>query len=149
MAKNHDKEAEQKSESVEIEVAEENGLSLEQRRIAESKKSVLVALEASFGIVSTACKTANISRQTFYRWMQEDEVFKAMVESMQEYTLDFVESHLLKRIKEGSDAAIIFYMKTKGKKRGFIEKAPEGNDGNQDKITRPAFKLPDGTTIEL
>ena len=34
----------------------------------------------SLGIVTEACKKIDISRQTFYRWYQEDEVFKKEVD---------------------------------------------------------------------
>ena len=37
--------------------------------------------------------------------------------------MDFAESQLHQQIKDGSVAATIFYLKTKGKKRGYIEKS--------------------------
>jgi hypothetical protein len=86
------------------------------------KKAMLDALEKSLGIVTTACKSVGISRQTHYRWMDEDAEYKETVASISDMALDFAESQLQKRMKDGSDAAIIFYLKTKGKRRGYIER---------------------------
>jgi hypothetical protein len=92
-------------------------------QIAHKKKAILLALEQSLGVVTSACKLTGIPRRTFYGWMERDEKFAAEVSDMGEIALDFAESQLHKRIKDGSDAAVIFYLKTKGKKRGYIERA--------------------------
>ncbi len=83
---------------------------------------MLEALEVSLGIVSTAAKKANIDRTIHYDWLKSDPEYKAAVESIQESVIDFAESHLYKLVKEGNPAATIFYLKTKGKKRGYIER---------------------------
>ena len=85
------------------------------------KEAMLLALEASMGIVSTACKSAGISRDTHYRWLKEDEDYSKKVDEMNNVTLDFVESELHKKIKKGNLTAIIFYLKCRGKDRGYIE----------------------------
>ncbi len=84
------------------------------------KEAMLEALEKSLGIVSTACKMVDISRQTHYAWLKADEEYKSAVNSIQDSVLDFAESHLYKLVKEGNPAATIFFLKTKGKKRGYI-----------------------------
>jgi hypothetical protein len=86
------------------------------------KKAMLEALELSLGIVSTASKKANVGRTQHYEWLKEDPQYKAAVEAIQESVIDFAESHLYKLIKEGNPAANIFYLKTKGKNRGYIER---------------------------
>jgi hypothetical protein len=95
----------------------------EQKRTTDSKKRVLKALETSLGIVSAACKESEVSRTQFYKWIKEDEEFKQEVEELQNVVLDFAESTLHKLIADGNTAATIFFLKTKGKKRGFIEKS--------------------------
>jgi len=89
---------------------------------APKKVAMLEALEKSLGIVSTAAKAANVDRQSHYNWMKDDPAYKSAVESIQESVIDFAESHLYKLVKEGNPAATIFYLKTKGKKRGYIER---------------------------
>lgn len=83
---------------------------------------MIEALEKSLGIVTTACKSVGISRVTHYEWMKEDEEYRKSVEGISDIALDFAESKLHKSIESGSDTATIFYLKTKGKKRGYIEK---------------------------
>jgi hypothetical protein len=87
------------------------------------KEAVLQALEKSLGIVTTAVKSVGIARSTFYKWINEDEDFAKKVKDIDNITLDFAESQLHKQIQDGNTSATIFYLKTKGKKRGYVEKS--------------------------
>lgn len=89
------------------------------------KKEVLNALEKSLGVVTTACKNVGISRETYYKWLREDKKFKDAVNDIDAVALDFAESQLHKQIQEGSTSATIFYLKTKGKKRGYVERTEQ------------------------
>lgn len=91
-------------------------------KIQHTKKALIDALEKSLGVVTTACKIVGIDRTTFYRYLKDDEDFAKKVQEIENVTLDFVESQLHKQIKENSTAATIFFLKTKGKKRGYIER---------------------------
>lgn len=104
------------------------------------KKEILSELEDRKGIVSIACKSIGLARSTFYKWLHDDEEFKKAVDEIQEVAIDYVESKLFEKIDgvwmkgndpddedniykvPPSDAAIIFYLKTKAKKRGYIER---------------------------
>jgi hypothetical protein len=86
------------------------------------KKTFIEALKKSFGVITKACEIVGIDRSTYYKWLQNDELFKFEVENIDEYVLDFVESKLLANINSGNTAEILFYLKTKGKKRGYIER---------------------------
>lgn len=88
----------------------------------QHKRAMLDALEKSLGVVTAACKAAGIGRTTHYLWMQEDAEYRAAVEGLSDVALDFAESQLHKQIKEGNSTATIFFLKTKGKKRGYIER---------------------------
>lgn len=88
----------------------------------DKKEKVLEALERSLGIITPACKEVGITRDTFYRWLREDEDFKNKVEEINELQGDFVENQLFKKIKEGSERSILFYMKYKGRNRGYTER---------------------------
>jgi hypothetical protein len=101
------------------------------------KKAMIEALIKSLGIVTMACKTVDISRQTHYRWMQEDEKYKAEVDDVSDVALDFAESMLHKQIENKDTAATIFYLKCRGKKRGYIERS------EMDVNIKEMPKLPD------
>ncbi len=83
---------------------------------------MLQALKKSLGNVSGACEKANIERSAHYRWMEDDEGYKRDVDDLENIALDYVESKLFNSISNGSDTAIIFFLKTKGKKRGYVER---------------------------
>jgi ACT domain-containing protein len=85
------------------------------------KKKLLEALERNLGIVTPACKEVGISRDRYYTYYNEDPEFKKKVDELTEFTLDFVETKLFQNIKEGSEKSILFYMKYKGRKRGYID----------------------------
>lgn len=72
--------------------------------------------------VSATCAALNISRQTFYRMRKEDKVFKEELKEAEESIIDNVESKLLGKINDGDTTCMIFYLKTKGKKRGYVER---------------------------
>jgi len=91
-------------------------------KTVQHKKAMLDALEKSLGVVTSACKTVGIGRTTHYLWMDSDPEYKAAVDSIADVAIDFAESQLHKQIKEGNSTATIFFLKTKGKKRGYIER---------------------------
>lgn len=99
----------------------------------KNKKLILQALEKTLGIVTPACKEVGISRETFYRWYNSDDVFKKVVDDINEVTLDFAETQLLKKIKEGSERSILFYMKYRGRNRGYNDSLDITSGG--EKIT--------------
>ena len=113
-----------------------------------NKKEILASLETHKGIVTSACASIGLARSTYYSWLESDAEFKEAVNEIQEVAIDFVESKLMEKINgvtmldkvtDGeevtyslppSDTAIIFYLKTKGKKRGYIERQEFGVDVN-------------------
>ena len=98
------------------------------------KRSLLEALEKSLGIVTSACKSAGCSRETFYKYCKEDDDFKRDVDELSNVALDFAESQLHKQIRDGIPSSTIFYLKTKGKSRGYIEKLELDITGNIQKL---------------
>ena len=91
-------------------------------KIEHTKKALVEALEKSLGVVTTACKIVGVARSTYYEYYNNDPEFKKACDDVENVTLDFVESQLHKQIKEGNSTSTIFYLKTKGKSRGYVEK---------------------------
>ncbi len=86
------------------------------------KRAMLEALEKSLGVVTTAARVADVSRETHYRWLKEDAEYKEAVRLIGEQAIDFAESYLHALIKDKNPAAVIFFLKTKGKARGYVER---------------------------
>ena len=94
------------------------------------KEIFLKALEANLGHITKACKAANIHRRTYYSWIDKDDEFREECDNVSESLLDLAENKLLSKIKEGDNTCIIFFLKTKGRKRGY-------NESTQLEITKP------------
>ena len=97
--------------------------SLTELDIKDPKKVAMIqALTKALGVVKMACESVGISRQTHYNWLKEDAAYKTACDNLPEVVLDFAEHHLHKLISQGNPAATIFLLKTKGKKRGYVER---------------------------
>lgn len=86
------------------------------------KSKMIAALEKTLGVVTSAAKIANIDRTIHYDWLKSDPEYKQRVESIKDIALDFAESQLHKQIQDGEVSSTIFYLKTQGKNRGYIER---------------------------
>lgn len=95
-------------------------MSVTKQHTIKKKEEMVAALVKSLGIVTIACKEVGIERTTHYDWMKNDEEYKKLVEDIGDVALDFAESMLHKQIQDKDTTATIFYLKTKGKKRGYI-----------------------------
>lgn len=84
-----------------------------------NKKEFLEALRKTMGNVSKACEKVGVSRQTFYNWKENDPEFLDGCLNVKASAIDMTESALLKQITEGNTTAIIFYLKTQAKDRGY------------------------------
>lgn len=101
---------------------EENPHIVVVNRMQLIKKALIKAMEQTLGIVTQACRIVGVSRNTYYDYYNQDPEFRKECDSIQELALDFAELALQKKIMHGDTTAIIFYLKTKGRKRGYIEK---------------------------
>lgn len=78
-----------------------------------AKKKVLKELQ-NVPVISVAAKAAGISRQTVYRWMQEDtefnEAFKKAIKYGVRHINDMSESQLISMIKDGKWPVIKYWL---------------------------------------
>lgn len=101
-----------------------------QNKTAASKEAFLTQLEQSFGLVATTCRKVGISRSTYYKWRKDDSQFADRADEVKELQKDAVEALILKKMKDGDTAMLIFYAKTQMKDRGYVERTEiVGKDG--------------------
>jgi len=96
------------------------------------KQNLLAALREARGVVSTACACCGVARRTFYNWLDTDADFRRSVEDINEEAVDFVEGKLMERIEAGAERSIIFFLKTRGKRRGY----KESGNGESEMLNR-------------
>jgi hypothetical protein len=89
--------------------------------LSDRQKRMIAAMEKTMGIVAHAAPIAKISRDTHYAWLEKYPEYRRKIEEIENLALDTAESELLELIKERNPQAIMFYLKTKGKKRGYTE----------------------------
>ena len=82
----------------------------------------LIAYEKALGVLKTACEATGMCRKTIWEWRKKYPEFDEACHECEEIAVDFVESKLYKLINDGAEASTIFYLKTKGRKRGYVEK---------------------------
>jgi len=70
--------------------------------------------------ISEACRQIKIDRRTFYRW-HKTSTFRQQLDDVMQSRIDLAESALVRNIQSGDTASIIFFLKTIGKSRGYIE----------------------------
>ena len=98
------------------------------------------------GNLTIVAKSLGVSRTAVFNWVQEYEL-KGIVEEARENRLDFVESALDNLIKKGDTAAIIFFLKTQGRSRGYSEKVDVEHTGKDGGAIQ--FDVKQMTTDEL
>jgi len=90
-----------------------------------TKKAFFEAMAKTFGNVSASCRAVGIDRSLPYKWEKEDPEFAEKFNSnlYEEMFLDALESKLAKvGLQDENPTVLIFLAKTKGKKRGYIER---------------------------
>ena len=90
--------------------------------MGERKAVFLKLFRKKAGIVTAACQAVGISRSLYYGWLHDDKAFAASIDDINEEMLDFAESKLQAAIATGASWAVCFFLKCKGKARGWVER---------------------------
>lgn len=90
--------------------------------MALTKKQIAKALKSCGGFVSQTAKKLNVSASNIYAWMDRHPELKELKQDIEESYLDLAETKLLKLVDSADLGAVCFYLKCKGKKRGYVEK---------------------------
>ena len=111
----------------------------EQLRTIHNKQKLLESMIKCLGNVTDACNKTGLSRETYYSYFDNDKKFKQQVEDISDIRLDHVESKLDKLIDDKDPKAIIFFLKTKGKTRGYIERHEIDANVRDNRLTGKHF----------
>ena len=86
------------------------------------RKAMIDALIKHKGNVTRAADEIDMNRENHYYWCHNDPEYKKAVDKVQDVALDFAEGKLFDGMDEMNMTAVIFYLKTRGKGRGYIER---------------------------
>lgn len=115
-----------------------------------SDKQIIEALKATHGFQSQACKLLerqlNISFTTsaMSKRISASKEIKSALTEMLTADLDYAENKMWELIKNGNVAAVLFYLKTKGKERGYAERRElTGSNGTPLQMGEVKIYIPD------
>ena len=87
-----------------------------------TEKQIAKALILSAGIRSEAATRLITTAVTIGRYISKSSALQKLENDITERNLDIAEMSLFRNIEEGNVASTIFYLKTKGKHRGYTER---------------------------
>ncbi len=97
-----------------------------------TKEAFIIAYKENFGNITISCESAGVSRSSYNVWIKNDPEFAKKLAEIEpeEIMLDFGEHKLMERIAKGDTLATMFLLKTKGKRRGYIERQEVAHEGD-------------------
>jgi hypothetical protein len=97
--------------------------------LTKAKKKEFLLEYYKHGFVNMACSDIGITRGTYKQWRHHDKTFKAYCDEVLEARLDLAEMKLMDNIREGKESSLLFFLKTKGRKRGYV------TEDNKEEVT--------------
>lgn len=92
------------------------------RRPALKIEEIQEALRKSGGFINKTAEMLGVTGSCISNRLARSKVLRDTRREVEESLLDLAESKLIEGIKSGDKACIFFYLKCKGKHRGYIEK---------------------------
>lgn len=96
------------------------------------KEEFYKVYRANGGFSYAAAKQIGVRYSTVHRWMKEDPNFDEITEEVKGTMIDIAEAELFQRATKfkDRDACLLFYLKTIGRGRGYVEdKSQDQRDG--------------------
>ncbi len=93
------------------------------------------------GFIGATAKQLGCSRCTVERYIKRYAACRKAIEVANEDRLDIFESQLIKNALAGKEASTIFFLKTKGQKRGYIQ--GDQSVGSADAISEAVQQIND------
>jgi hypothetical protein len=92
-----------------------------QKRVRATKRKLIKAMAANLKIVSKACRDVGVDRSVYYEYYKNDPEFARQIDELEEVVVDFYEAALAKQANEGNAASTMYFLKCRGKKRGYSD----------------------------
>ena len=90
----------------------------------KTKRAVRAALAKNHGNMSAAAFDLGYSsRSALYRWLEKYPDLAELVEEQREYITDVAEEHHFNYVLAGNSKHVMFELRTRGKKRGYVERS--------------------------
>ncbi len=97
-----------------------------------SAKAIEKQIRQKRGNISAVAKTFGVSRTAIYKRIESSETLKKAITEARDTMLDNVERTLYDQAVDGNMTAVIFMLKTQGKKRGYVERQEIQHSGDAD-----------------
>ena len=92
--------------------------------------TLVTKIQEAKGNVSAVARAFGVSRKTIYNYIERYATAQDALDDARETMLDNAESILYKKVLEGSTPELLFFLKTQGKRRGYVERSEvTGADG--------------------
>jgi hypothetical protein len=85
-------------------------------------EEIIEAIRHCRGMLSAAARALGVTRKTIYNRRDKSEAIREAIEETRDFSLDHAELKLLSAVDNGEAWAICFFLKTQGKKRGYVER---------------------------
>lgn len=89
------------------------------RKRMYADKEIIKAMKNAGGFLTEVARTLKISYHTLWHRVTKSPKLKRKLDAIQESYLDLGESKLIESVQEGVLPAVFYYLKYKGKKRGY------------------------------
>lgn len=96
-----------------------------------TSRQIIEAINSANGLVVIAARKLGVRHQTICERANREPEIRAVIDENINFVLDAAESKLYQAINNGEAWAICFFLKTRGKYRGYTERQEiSGPDGN-------------------
>jgi hypothetical protein len=92
------------------------------KRDMPTDQQIGVALQRSYGLRYIAAQNLGVACSTITRRVDNSPELQTLLHESAEAGLDVAESALMQAVKAGKSWAVCFYLKCKGKARGYMER---------------------------
>jgi GTP cyclohydrolase II len=94
------------------------------------------------GMISPAAHQLDVTRNAVYKRIRDNPDLRDALEEIRESLIDYAEGQLQRKIREGHPSCIMFYLRTMGKSRGYVERQELSGKDGKDLVPQKSLNLP-------